>query len=112
MLLRDTYYADKGINSSIYNFNLTPENWVKYYHCAKSNWEKYGDGGPPVGEKVVTLSGGREGQNRVIGERQPGRFPYMKLMKNDEEYEIVEYKFWWLHVSVPEFVPFKYDWRK
>jgi hypothetical protein len=107
---------------SAHCINIQPAQWVVYYDCAKKNWEKFGDSGPPIGTEVITLRpghGGGEDCLRTIHQIDDGfGGPYFLLSRkhngcgayqplSDITCSIAEVSFWWLHFTVPEFSPFE-----
>lgn len=68
-------YADRRgeniRNEYIKKYNVHPNecyavNIVAHYDIAKASWEKYGNAGPPVGCKVITLVDGHNGRSGAI----------------------------------------------
>ena len=113
LLLKDPHRTD----CSLFNIDMPANKWVEYYNCAKANWEKFGDSGPPEGTEVITLKhghGGGMGEKRIVGETT-NKYecgPHIVIIGNpphDEPFiSIAELETWWVHISSPELVDRKF----
>lgn len=54
-------------NECLDNNHSAAKDIVQRYDIAKASWERYGDGGPPVGSRVRTLQSGHGGGIGVEG---------------------------------------------
>ncbi len=96
------------------------ENWTKYYELAKENFEKYGEAGPPVGCRVITLQpghGGSPGQRRTFDGVFPRDERCFQIYYIDEHYQkgekqlsLVARSLWWAEIAVIDEA--SYDWRE
>jgi hypothetical protein len=88
---------------SAHSISIQPNQWVQYYKCAKSNWEKFGDNGPPIGTEVITLRpghcGSEDGIRKIIQIEDGVGGPYFVLSKSDNA-SLAEIKLWWLHFTI------------
>jgi hypothetical protein len=113
LLLLDPDYSGEV---SAHHIALNGPSWVRYYRCAKANWEKFGDEGPPAGTLVVMLKpghGGLEGVRRTVkGITENGRYievtrPARWRDSERTESSLASAKHWWLDMSIPDLVPFQ-----
>ncbi len=98
---------------SMHQIKLWPEQLVAYYNCAKANWEKFGDEGPPIGTKVITLLPGFDGEEnakRTITQKiEATGGPYFELERSADRVTWARISLWWMLFTVPELSPFHKD---
>jgi hypothetical protein len=76
--------------------------WIIWYNLSKESYEKYGDEGPPLGSKVITLVsgfGGGPGVIRVLDIYDDNRYVALKAGLN-ERLSIAYAKHWWRYFVV------------
>lgn len=113
LLLKDP--TDKEPRRPAHNIYRTPEQWLRFYEIAKASYDKYGDEGPALGSKVVTLVHGHGGSMGVVGildrvmERDPRFFLLLRKVRRDayhggSEYDTQESMVireqWWNEIRV------------
>lgn len=81
---------------------------VYRYDIAKASWEKYGDEGPPIGSKVVTLFAGHGGGPGCIRiflgdvEGKGTHFYLSRTEKKDDQRSVVTKDIWWMVIQPVE----------
>lgn len=101
---------------------LTAENWPKLYDLCKASFETYGDEGPAIGSKVMTLVAGHGGGPGCIrtfgGPFEEDKF-YFYLSRRDEhlgeQKSLVLRSHWWTEFIVIDSAThkvFQFDWLK
>lgn len=92
--------------------------WLVWYRVAQASWNRWGDNGPPVGSKVITLvsgHGGRGCDHRTFGgvyEDDPRFFTLKRTYKNSytsawgnpgdsvrEQLSLVNRSTWWRSIT-------------
>lgn len=110
------YTIDTYPPRPVYNGELLPsKDWrdfggdlVRRYDYAKASWEKYGEEGPPIGSKVMTLQGGHGGGVWVqrifegIYDRDSRFFSISRIENGQKQISIVERDVWWAIIMVVE----------
>jgi hypothetical protein len=102
-------------DTSMHQVKLWPEQLVAYYNCAKANWERFGDEGPPIGTKVIALTpgfNGEENSERTITkkvEETGGPYFVLERRAGDVDVSWARVNFWWMLFTIPELSPFHKD---
>lgn len=81
----------------------TSMSWVYLYRLAKASFEQFGENGPPVGSKVITLvngHGGNGADHRVFaGDYNEVFFKLTRVtLDGDEQESLVTKATWWREI--------------
>jgi len=80
------------------------EVWVYWYRLAKASFEQFGENGPPVGSKVITLVNGHCGNGfdfRIFVGNDDGDERFFQLKRNNDDcsgISLVEKSKWWKQI--------------
>lgn len=96
LLLKDPF-DDYG--AFLHSTSYPAYQWVQLYDLAKESFEKYGNNGPPIGSKVITLRpghGGCEGSIRIFNGIDDGDKRFFVISRSENKLTSLVYKdFWW-----------------
>jgi hypothetical protein len=78
------------------------QDFVVRYELAERSWKLFGDDGPPLESKVITLAaghGGGIGCQRIFKGVSNIDFRYFNIERHENLISLVERRFWWAQIS-------------
>lgn len=98
LTLEEFLIAQYDINGRI--LSRSSSSWLYAYRLAKASFEQFGENGPPIGAKVITLVNGHGGSGCDI-RKFDGEYNerFFKILCDQDRVSLVFKAKWWLEIA-------------